>query len=224
MTYDKLIKKLQSFAESEFAAFQRRLISTNCIILGVRTPILRRIAKEWKAEVERLLSFPDTYYEVRFIKLAAVAHLPYEQLIHFLPQVVPIIDNWSLCDSFRPKCITKHLTEFLPYIEFFFLQRDEFSVRYALVALLVFYMDEEYFPVIIGYLKRTDTQPYYVHMAAAWLTSEVLVKSYQTGIEILKSRILDVKTHNKAIQKAMESFRLTQEQKECLRALKIKIK
>lgn len=222
MSYDELLAQLQSLAEKEFADYQRRLIPTECVILGVRTPALRQIAKEWYGEEDLLLSFPNDYYEIRFLKLAVVANFPYMLFFRYVERVVPIIDNWALCDSFRPKCAAENLDTFLPYIEKFFAEGSEFYVRYALVMLLSFYVKEEYLSLLIDYLKRTNTQPYYVHMAAAWLTAEVLVKAFETGVTILKDGILDVKTHNKAIQKALESFRLNKKQKARLRALKIK--
>ena len=85
------------------------------------------------------------------------------------------------------------------------------------------YIEEKYIPVIEEYLKRSDTEKYYVHMAAAWLAAEVLVKNYEAGLKILNAGILSAKTHNKAIQKAKESYRITKEQKGYLESLKIKI-
>ena len=132
------------------------------------------------------------------------------------------MDNWALSDCFKPKCLKKYRDDFLPELEKLFSDGKEFYQRYVLVVLLSEYVEQKYLPLIENYLKRADTQPYYVHMAAAWLTAEVLIKEYNYGVEILKKGLLERKTHNKAIQKAIESYRLTQEQKEFLRSLKIK--
>ena len=107
-------------------------------------------------------------------------------------------------------------------MEEFFAQGWEFYQRCVLTTLLGYYTEEKYLPLISEYLKRADTDLYYVHMAAAWLTAEVLVKHYEQGLEILKGGSLPPKTHNKAIQKAKESFRITEEQKGYLESLKIK--
>ncbi|MBQ8375151.1 MAG: DNA alkylation repair protein [Clostridia bacterium] len=223
MTYDKLLGKLKELSEKDFAAFQSKLIkSPSQTLLGVRTPVLRKIAKEWTKQIERLLSFPDEYYEVTFIKLTAVSYLPYEEFLKYVNRVVPLIDNWALCDSFRPKCLKKHKDGYLPKLLSFLENKTEFSVRYALVTLLAFYVEEKYLPLLFGVLKSTDTQAYYVHMAAAWLTAEILVKYFDAGVAFLKEYAIRKETHNKAIQKAIESYRLTKEQKELLKALKIK--
>lgn len=222
MRYSAFVADLQSLAEDEFASFQRCLIFTPRTILGVRTPTMRALAKRWVKEIDTLLSFPSEFYEVCFIKLTAVSLLPYERFLCYFDRVLPLIDNWALCDSFRPKCIAVHKKEFLPYVEKLLQTNEQFSVRYGLVALLVFYMQEEYFPLIARLLGQVDTRAYYVHMAAAWLMAEIVVTNYDYGVTLLQGGILSAKTHNQAIQKAVESHRLTKEQKECLRALKIK--
>lgn len=221
MTYENLIKLLKENAEEDFRSFQKRLIFTNAEILGVRTPILRKIAKSLQGETD-VFSFPDEYYEVTFIKLAVATKLPFEQLLQRLDKLVLSIDNWATCDTFTPDCIKDHKDEFLPYIEKYFACGSEFSERFALIILLKFYVEEKYAPTIKGYLYRANTEKYYVRMAVAWLTAELLIKLYPVGEEILLSRKLDEKTHNKAIQKGIESFRLTKDQKAYLKTLKIK--
>ena len=223
MTYDELMGILSSYAEPVYAAFQGGLMyAKEGEMLGVRAPILRKLAK--RVSVDEALSFPNTYYEVKFIKLAVVAALPYEHFLLYVDEMLPLIDNWALCDGFKADCIKTHRQEFLPLIDRFFHASEEFAVRYALVTLLYYYVDKDYLPLILGYLKKVDCTPYYVHMAAAWLTAEILVKHYDFGVKVLKEGILDTKTHNKAIQKAVESYRLTKEQKEFLKTLKIKNK
>lgn len=222
MQYLSFIEQLKSYAEEDFACFQRRLIPTKQKILGVRTPIMRKIAKSLRDNVGKLMAFPDEYFEVTFIKLTAVSSLSYEQFISYLPSCVEKIDNWATCDSFKAKCILKNRQAFLPVLENIFARRKEFYQRYALVSLLFYYVDKEYLPLIKTCLQRADTSSYYVYMAAAWLAAEVLIKHYEYGLQILNERVLDPKTHNKAIQKAIESYRLTKEQKETLRFLKIK--
>lgn len=221
MTYDELLHVLKASADERMAAFHGGLIKTpKELLLGVKTPVLRKLAKQM--DVEELLSFPNEFYEVKFIKLVAVSYLPYERFIQYLDRVIGLIDNWALCDSFKANCIKKHKKEFLPTIEKYHASGKEFSVRYALVCLLTYYVEEKYLPYIFNLLKRTDCSAYYVHMAAAWLTAEILVKHYKDGIEFLNQRTLPPKTHNKAIQKAIESYRLNKEQKEYLKTLKIK--
>ncbi len=222
MQYSKFIDILKDSAEEEFADFQRRLIFTKYDILGVRTPKMRQIAKSLVPIREEVFSYPNEYYETIFIKLALAATLPYEQFITCLDEAISWIDNWALCDCFKGKCIKKHKEEFLSILEKLFITGKEFYQRYALVVLLSEYVEERYLPLIKQYIYRADTKPYYIYMATAWLTTEVLVKYYDFGVSILKEGKLDIRTHNKSIQKAIESYRLTTEQKDAIRALKIK--
>ncbi len=222
MTYLEFFTNLQSYAEPSFAQFQRKLIFTERTILGVRTPILRKLAKESVTTFEQLWNYPNDCYEVVFIKLTVVSMLPYETFLTYLDASVALIDNWALCDMFKAQCIRKHKNAFLPILEKLFVTGKEYFVRYVLVTLLSFYVEEEYLSVIEWYLRRADMPPYYVHMAAAWLTAEILIKHYSFGVKLLTDKVLCAKTHNKAIQKARESYRLTTEQKEFLYSLKIK--
>ncbi len=222
MSYSATLDRLNAYAEEKFAAFQRKLIFTKYEILGVRTPTFRKLAKEYTGSVDELLGYPNEYYEIVCLKLAVVSALPYEQFIRYLPACLSLIDNWALCDCFRAKCLKARKEDFLPILENLFQTGKEYFVRYVLVTLLFEYTDKRYLPLVKAYLRRTDCEPYYIHMAAAWLTAEILTKHYEEGVSLLKERILPPKTHNKAIQKAIESYRVTQEEKEYLRSLKIK--
>ncbi len=222
MSYADFLKLLNGYAEEEFALFQKRCIFTRYKILGVRTPTMRKIAKQAVLYQEELFSYPNEYYEVVFIKLSVLSLLPFEKVVNLLEECVSWMDNWALTDCFKPKCFYKRKEELLPYIERIFSKGGEFFERYALVALLSFFVEERYLPLIKEYLQRADTKKYYVHMAAAWLTAEVLIKYQDVAIWWLKDGILDVKTHNKSIQKAKESLRLTALDKERLDKLKIK--
>ncbi len=218
--YEELLAELKSLAEPEYAAFHKRLLKNDKIcVLGVRVPTLRKIAKRYKNAIDPLISLNDEYYEVTFIKLQAVALLPYGQFINYVDKCVSLIDNWATCDSFAPKCISGHKEEFLSYVTEY-LNGGEFSQRFALTTLLHFYVEEKYLQFIADTVRQSNRDLYYVHMAAAWLIAEVLVKFYEQGVEFLKLNELDIKTHNKAIQKACESYRLTKEQKDFLRGLK----
>ncbi len=221
MRYIEFLNELLPFAEEEFAAFQRKLVFTERTILGIRTPALRKIAKNVKVDLATLLSYPNEYYEVVFIKLTVLSSLPYEEFIRRLEEGLALVDNWALCDGFKANCIKESREEFLPVLEKMFQSGKEYFVRYVFVTLLTTYMEEEYLPHVRSFLERADCSPYYVHMAAAWLTAEVLIKHYEEGVALLKSGILPAKTHDKSIQKAIESYRLTNEQKEYLRSLKI---
>ncbi|MBD5584235.1 MAG: DNA alkylation repair protein [Clostridia bacterium] len=220
--YDGLLKELNSYADESYRSFHKRLLKNDSVnVLGVRVPQLRKIAKSRLKSLDELLSCPDEYYEVTFIKLTAVSLLSYGEFIKHVDGCVALIDNWATCDCFTPKCIAKYRSEFLPYILTYIETDKEFYQRFALTTLLHFYVEEKYFDTIIHTVKKADTQKYYyVHMAVAWLVAEAIIKMYDDAVDFLNQGVLDKKTHNKAIQKALESYRLTDEQKTYLKGLK----
>ena len=221
MQYRQLLEILEENADSNYREFHKRLLKNDGInVLGVRVPDLRKIAKRFGGEIENLLAFPDEYYEVTFIKLTAVSNLKYDEFIKYVDLCVLLIDNWATCDCFKPKCIAKNRHDFLPFIEKYLSQDGEFYQRFALTTLLHFYVEEEFLEIIFNAVTRADTEKYYVHMAASWLLAEVLVKYYDRGVKFLQTETVDIKTHNKAIQKANESFRLSKEQKNFLKEIK----
>lgn len=230
---EELLCELESLAEPQYAEFHKRLLKNDKInVLGVRVPVMRKIAKRYKNDIDPLLCLNDDCYEITFVKLQAVSLLPWDEFIKHVDKCVSLIDNWATCDCFAPKCISGHKDEFLPYIFSYAESGGEFTQRFALTTLLHFYVEEKYLQTIYDIVQENvDLELYYVHMAAAWLIAEVLVKFYDDGVKFLKSNaesydsekgseFINIKTHNKAIQKACESYRLTNEQKDFLRGLK----
>lgn len=225
MQYRQLLALLEENADPQYREFHKRLLKNDSInVIGVRVPVLRKISKQFKDDIDNLMSFPDEYYEVTSIKLTAVSELKYEQFIKYVDKCVSLIDNWATCDCFVPKCVEKYKDDFLPYIHTYTTFDSEFHQRFALTTLLHFYVEEKYLGVIMDTVQEVNTDYYYVHMAVAWLIAEVIVKYCDSAVDFLKADIkggfLDKKTHNKAIQKAIESFRLSEEQKNFLKDIK----
>ncbi|MGN0813303.1 MAG: DNA alkylation repair protein [Candidatus Coproplasma sp.] len=221
MLYEELLDKLKGIADSGYACFHSRLLNNPKIkVIGVRTPVLRSLAKEYEKDFDKLFALPDEYYEVTFLKLIVASRLPYERFIKVVDGCVELIDNWATCDCFKAVCIKKHRQEFLPFVKAYLGVNREFYQRYALVTYLHFYVEEEYLNLIFESAERADTRFYYVHMAVAWLIAEVTIKHYERGVEYLKLNRLEKATHNKAIAKACESFRISDKQKTELKALK----
>lgn len=222
--YQELLDEINAVADETYCDFHKRLLKNDEIkVLGVRVPVLRKIAKKYVNAVDELMRVPDEYYEVTFVKLTAVSLLKWENFIDYVDECVSLIDNWATCDCFVPKCIAKHKEEFLSYIFKYAACDKEFYQRFALTTLLHFYVEEKYLCTITDTVGSVNTANYYVHMAAAWLIAEMLVKYYDYAKHLLTdglNGVLDAKTHNKAIQKACESFRLSDEQKTYLKGLK----
>ena len=221
MQYRQLLQLINENVDPTYREFQKRLLKNDSInLLGVRIPVLRKIAKQFKDDIDNLLSFPNENYETVFIKLTAVSKLDYDGLIKYIDYCVSLIDNWATCDCFAPKCISKNKNQFLQYIEKYINCDSEFCQRFALTTLLHFYVEDEYLQTIFNVIEKAKTEKYYyVHMAASWLIAEVLIKFFDSGVLFLRSGAVDAKTNNKSIQKANESFRLSKEQKNFLKEI-----
>lgn len=220
--YEEVLGRLNALADESYRAFHQKLLKNERInVIGVRMPVLRKLAEEWKGELNFLLSFPDEYYEVTFLKCAVAGKQTYEAFTAVVNGLVPLLDNWATCDCFEAPCIGAHREEFLPYVCAFLEDGREFVVRYALVTLLRYYTEPQYLPLIFEAVSHADPKKYYVMTAAAWLTAEVLVKYYGDGVAFLKEGRLSKEVRNTAIRKARESCRLSAGQKEELRFLKM---
>ncbi len=221
ITYPKLLAELNSLADAKYAAFHGKLLKNPSVsLIGVKTPYLRKLAKKYQTEWQTIFAFPNDFYEVKFIKLAQCSVLPYDEFISKVDECVALMDNWALCDCFAPKSIAKNRQAFISVIQKYLSFPQEFTQRFALVCLLQNYVQEEYLPLIYASILQADVALYYVRMAAAWLLAEVLVKHYDSGLAFLQTAPLDKRTKNKAIQKANESFRLNQMQKQNLKTYK----
>ncbi len=220
MDYKQLIQELKDNANQKYKIFHSILLKNSVSVLGVNVPKLREISKNF-ISIYEVLDFPDDYYEVTFIKMLVVSREDYHTLVDVLPELLPLIDNWATCDCFAPKVISKNRQDFLCQIKEYIKIDKEFYQRFCLVMLLKFYVKEEcYLEEIYNIIVQSNTSYYYVHMAVAWLIAEMLIFHYDNAVNFLLQNDLDKKTHNKAIQKAIESFRLTQEQKKFLRGIK----
>lgn len=228
-TYGEILADLSAMADEKYRAFNERIVNIPAgSSIGVRTPMLRdygkRLVRGEGFDLDALLACPDAVFEIRLLKGFAIgaARLPFAQKAEYIDRFVPVIDGWAVCDLFCSslKEVKKHRAEFLPRIEKYVGQGTEFSQRFGYVMLLGCYMEREYLPAAFRLLQEAHTQYYYTHMGAAWLIAEVLVKFYDEGIAYLRACPLDAATVNKAIRKARESYRLTPQQKESLRALR----
>lgn len=231
VTYGELLSELESLSEEQFARFNRKIINDSRLkILGVRTPALRKLAKKYSREYENISRFPDEFYEVVFLKLSIAALLPYEKFITECDGCVELISDWALCDYFAPVCIKKRRDDFIPSIKKYlraergYFCDGEFVRRFALTTLLHFYVDGKYLDLIFDSIASCKPDKYYTAMGAAWLLADVLIYDFSAGYEFMNSTMCDINVKLKAISKACDSFRVTLEQKQKLRALRAEIR
>lgn len=225
MTYEELTARLFSLADERYRIFHTKLLKNDKLnVIGVRMPQLRRLAGELRGEEERLLNFPDVYYEVTFLKCAAAGRLPFAEFTLVVDRLVSLLDNWATCDSFIAPCVAGNREAFLPFVRKYLADGAEFTVRYGLVTLLRFYMEKQYLPEIFTALKGCGDEPYYVMTGGAWLLSEVLAVFYDDGVRFINEAPLTPRLGRTAIRKARESFRLTPAEKDALLAYESKFR
>lgn len=221
-------KTLFSMQDLSYRDFHSKLMPTieKEKIIGIRTPMLRKFAKEFAKTEECeifLRDLPHTYYEENNLHgFLLEMEKDYDRLVDRLDIFLPYVDNWATCDMIRPKILKKHLKEFLPKVQEWLDSDKVYTIRYGIGMLLSFYLDEEFHPEYLEWVAQIRSDEYYVNMMIAWYFATALAKQYETTLPYIVEKRLDVWTHNKAIQKAIESYRVTEEQKAYLRTLKIK--
>lgn len=228
LTREQIAARLHELADEKYRAFHSGLCPGTDNILGVRTPVLRQYAKELLKQYggQALLCAVGTdWYEeilLRGMIIGLDKTVPWEVTWARTQDFVPLIDNWAVCDVFCAglKAVKKHRAQVLEQIQLYLTAPEEFSVRFALVILLDYYIEDDTLEAVFDAVRRVEHTGYYVKMAAAWLISVCLVKQYERTVKFLQSTPLDEWTRRKAIQKARESLRLPAERKEFLQGMK----
>lgn len=219
--------RLFQMQDADYRAFQCRLMPTvdPGTVIGVRTPELRKFAKELAKTpeaVEFLRCLPHKYYEENNLHGFLIETIKdYGQAVAALDAFLPYVDNWATCDMMHPKVFRRHLPELLEQIKVWLASNDTYTVRFAVGMLMAFYLDESFQPEYPAMVAEIRSGAYYVNMMVAWYFATALAKQYDAVLPYFQQRRLDSWTHNKAIQKAMESYRITGEQKAYLRSLKV---
>lgn len=146
----------------------------------------------------------------------------YERCVRELYRFLPYVDNWATCDLMSPKIFKKHLPELLEHIKNWIASEHTYMVRFGIGMLMSFYLDEAFEPEYLRMVSFVKSEEYYINMMIAWYFATALAKQYDSAVIYLEEKRLDKWTHNKTIQKAVESYRITEQQKLYLRTLKIK--
>ncbi len=193
-------------------------------IIGIRVPVLRRFVKEL-SEAEKkdfLQQLPHNYYEENNLHgLIIMESRDYGSCIGELERFLPYIDNWATCDMLRPKILRKHLPELLEKIYKWLASEDTYTVRLAIGFLMSFYLDDgAYQREYLAKVAEVSSKEYYVRMMVAWYFATALAKQYQDALPYMQKGRLEEWTRRKAIQKALESRRVSPEHKEYLRSLR----
>ena len=223
---NKIRQDLFAMQDLKYKEFHGSLCPDMDNIIGVRIPKLREYAKElYKSNNLKDIKIEDKYYEELVIQGMLIGFQtkePIEEIIKQVEKFIPKINSWAVCDTFCAglKITKKYQTEMFKVIKRYLKSTQEYQVRFAIVMLLDYYINDQYIDQVLQILDNVKLEKYYVQMANAWAISICLIKYYNKTLDFLNTTKIDDFTYNKGIQKAIESYRITNEQKEYLRTLK----
>lgn len=193
-------------------------------IIGVRVPDARRLAKEYGKDPECrdfLRALPHKYYDENVLHgILLSGQKDYEECVRAVEEFLPYVDNWAVCDILSPKVFRQHRTELIAKIREWSASEKTYTCRFGLEMLMTHYLDEDFRPEYLEIPAGVCSEEYYVNMMIAWFFATALAKQWEAAIPYLRDNRLGAWVHNKTIQKARESFRVTQEQKAYLKTLR----
>lgn len=225
---ESIQSRLFKLQDLKYKEFQCRLMPTVSPdrVIGVRTPDLRTLAKELSKvpeAMEFLSMLPHKYYEENNLHSFIICTIKdYNKAVEEVDKFLPYVDNWATCDQMSPKVFKKHLPELYIKIQEWLRSDKTYTIRFGIGMLMGLYLDEAFTPEVLELVSRVRSDEYYVNMMIAWFFATALAKQYDASLPYIQEGKLDKWTHNKSIQKAVESYRITDEQKVYLRTLKIK--
>lgn len=225
--YKNFINYLYTLKDEKYKNFHQKLLKNNNInLIGIRTPILKKLAKEISINPNYYINNSHQTYEEILIHGLTLGYLKIEfkELLNLLDKFIPYIDNWATCDLTvsNLKQFKKNQIEGFKYIEKCIKEKNIWKQRVGIVLINSYYINDNYINKIIKLLKDLDTDEYYVQMAISWALSTCYIKYPDITINILKEKKLNTTIHNKTIQKIIESTRIDKKTKEKLKQLKIK--
>ena len=225
---ENLIDRLFEMQDLKYRDFSHSLMPTvdKEKVIGVRTPALRKLAKEFfkdKNGKNFMSSLPHRYYEENNLHAFMIEQIKdFDTAISEIDRFLPYVDNWATCDCMSPKAFKKDLDRLLTKIDQWLSSSHTYTVRYGICTLMRYYLDDRFSPDLLKKVAEIRSDEYYINMMIAWYFATALAKQYDATLPYISEKKLDKWTHNKAIQKAIESYRVTDEHKAYLKTLKIK--
>ena len=220
--------RLFEMQDVQYREFTAKLIPTVSPerIIGVRTPDLRSYAAELSKTEDAaafLALLPHRYHEENTLHGFLIGRIAdYDACVAALDAFLPYVDNWATCDSIRPRCFKRNLSRLIGEIRRWMVSEQTYTIRFGVEMLMCFYLDGAFDPVYLDWVAALRSEEYYVNMMIAWFFATALAKQWDATLPYIENCRLDVWTHNKAIQKAVESFRIPEDRKILLRTQKIR--
>ena len=220
--------ELFKIQDMDYRDFNSKLIPTvdKESMIGIRTPELRKYAKQLSKSsevIEFLQALPHKYFDENQLHAFIISEIKeFNNCIDEINRFLPYIDNWATCDQLSPRVFKKYHNELLVYIKKWLESDKVYTLRFGIGMLMEHFLEEDFDIIYPEMIANIRSDEYYVNMMVAWYFATALAKQYESILPFIENRSLDIWTHNKAIQKSIESYRITDEQKAYLRELKIK--
>lgn len=228
MNLNEIRVELFKMQDMDYRDFNSKLIPTvdKESMIGIRTPDLRKYAKQLGKSsdvIEFLQTLPHKYFDENQLHAFIISEIKdFKNCIDEINRFLPYIDNWATCDQLSPKVFKKYHNELFEYIKDWLKSDKVYTLRFGIGMLMEHFLDEDFDILYPETVSKIRSGEYYINMMIAWYFATALAKQYESIIPFIENNSLDIWTHNKAIQKAVESLRISDEKKEYLKSLKIK--
>ena len=228
MILDEIRNELFKMQDIAYRDFNSKLIPTvnKSLFIGVRTPELRKYAKQLakREDIEEFLhSLPHKYFDENQLHAFIVSEIKdFKSCVDKVNEFLPYVDNWATCDQLSPKVFKKNHKELIAYIKEWLESDKVYTVRFGIGMLMEHFLDEDFDISYLETVSNIRSDEYYVNMMIAWYFATALAKQYESVLPFSENRRLEIWTHNKAIQKAVESYRISTDRKTYLKELKVK--
>lgn len=220
---EEIQKHLFELQDIKYRDFHSRLMpdTDKETVIGIRVPVLRKYAKSiagTELSEKFIKELPHHYYEENNLHMMLITRIKdYDRCISEIERFLPYIDNWATCDFPAPKCFENHKEELLPVIKRWITSGETYTIRYGIGMLMRLYLDEDFEPEYVKLVAGVESDEYYVNMMIAWYMATALAKQWDVVIPYIEEHRMSDWVHRKTIQKAVESYRITDEQKRYLK-------
>ena len=223
-----ILDELFKLQDIKYRDFQVKLFPTlnSEDFIGVRTPDLRKLAKDLVKNnnyISFLNELPHKYFDENQLHGFIISEIKdYDECLMYLNKFLPFIDNWATCDQTSPKVFKNKHDKLLKEVKKWIKSKKTYTIRFGIGMLMQYYLDENFQNNYLDLVCNIKSNEYYVNMMRAWFFATALAKQYDSTISLFENKSIDMWTHNKAIQKAIESYRISQDKKDYLKSLKYK--
>ncbi len=224
-TKDDILKSLYALQDTVYRDFQSALLPTvdKMSVIGVRTPELRALARQMRDTADDFIkNLPHKYFEENQLHAFIISDFrDFDSAASAVDSFLSYVDNWATCDQMSPRVFAKNADKLLPYIKKWIKSKHTYTVRFAVLCLMRYFLDDGFDTKYADMVANIKSDEYYINMMRAWYFATAAAKQWRHILQYFKNRVLDTWTHNRAIQKATESYRVSMEHKVELKKYKI---